>query len=239
MTIKLKKEDCSDISIYFPELNYEENHQRIWGTLNFICCYNEKKGELEFKDDENSITDLYEIEIDFNKSHLRLPKVYERSEKIINYAKDQNIKLLDLHMFKDGSCCLGIYPEDACISAFEFLVRRVVPYFFWQSYYRLKGKEPWKAYAHGKNGYIEKDKELTETISSCEDTLSWNIYSGMGNVRNCKCPCESGKKYKKCCMANDDVLRSKISNLKQAQSSVKTWIEKAKNKKGDIKEMTD
>jgi hypothetical protein len=223
--IKLTKQDCERISRLFPQLNCEYRKQRLWGTLAFTCYYDEPKGKLVHQAHPDSISDTYEIEIKFDKFHLKLPRTYETSGIVADHAKKTGTKLLDLHMFKkDNACCLGIYPEDEYRTAYEFLVERVVPYFYWQSHIRIHGKEPWKAYPHGKAGYVEKRRELSTKIHDIEKQMSDKTIAGIGSIRNKPCECGSNKKYKSCCLNKDDRLRAEFRFLGKHRATVGKWI---------------
>ena len=223
--IRLTENDCELVSRYFPELNCELKNQRIWGTLKFTCHYNPSSEQLIFEMDKESITSTYEIEINFKEKHLKLPKTYEHSGIITAYAKKQSIKLIDLHMFSGNACCLGIYPEDENSSAVDFLVKRVIPFFYWQTYFRTHGKEPWTAYPHGERGYRDKYEELIEKIEETTGNMSNNTFTSIGSLRNKPCKCKSGKKYKKCCLNIDNQLRAKLNKLQKAKVFVSKWID--------------
>lgn len=231
--INLKKEDCELVLQYFPQLNCELKQQRIWGTLLFSCQFDRNNELLEFKTGKTAITDSYEIEIDFKKLHLRLPKTYEHSGIIAAYAKEKNISLIDLHMFSDHSCCLGIYPEKDTISAFDFLTQLVIPYFFWHSYLRINGEEPWDAYPHGQDGFKQKNRELTKLIGQKTDNLTNDSFAAIGSLRNELCKCGSGKKYKRCCMDADNQLRSTITPLISANRIVDKWVRNDESKQAE------
>lgn len=222
--IELSKQDCERVSQFFPQLNCEWVNQRIWGTLAFTCQYDAQNGMLRFCEGDTSLSDSYEIVIDFRETDHGLPKTFETSGIIESYAEQSKIDLLELHMYSDNSCCLGIYPEDADKSAFGFLVDRVVPYFFWQSYLRVKGREPWEAYPHGNEGYIQKLKELAKDIEGKTDKLSRTNSSGVGAFRNTLCNCGSGKKYKKCHLHEDERLWTEIRLLYELEATVVGWL---------------
>jgi hypothetical protein len=182
-------------------LNCSLKRSLIWGTLSFACSFDRAKQELVYDSSANDyISDSYEIRIDFNQPDtFGFPKVYEESGIIKKFANDSAIKLEDLHINKDDddSCCLGIFPEYQWQGALAYILDKVIPFFYWQSYRRNNGKEPWKTYSHGNAG-IQEAMSLSPSQSS------------KGCSRNIKCPCGSGRKYKKCCMGRDAILNSKL-----------------------------
>ncbi len=201
MVIALTEHDQQALNESYPTLNCSLKRGVVWGSLSFACSLDQDTQELVYDDSSTAfINDSYEIRIDFNHADtFGFPKVYEESGFIKKFANDCGISLEDLHINKDDddSCCLGIFPEYQWHGVSAFLRDKVIPFFFWQSYRRINGQEPWKAYSHGNAG-IQEAMTLTSSQNS------------KGCSRNQKCPCGSGKKYKKCCMGRDAILKSKI-----------------------------
>lgn len=204
MDIVLTDEDIEKVRDVFPRLNCEVRNGRIWGTLEFRCWYDSSSRKLEHNSQHReAIHDSYEIEIKFNKKDLfGFPKVYEISGKILRFSTDSEIELKDLHVDKNdcNSCCLGIFPEYQWQGAADFILKKVIPFFYWQSHRRIKEEEPWEGYAHGDRGI--------------EDALALVSRRGKGRNRNALCYCNSGKKYKKCCYQKDSILRSSLLKVK-------------------------
>ncbi len=200
MVIALTEHDQQTLNEY-PSLNCSLKRGIVWGNLSFACSFDQGTQELVYDNSAaDYICDNYEIRIDFNLlDTFGFPKVYEDSRLIKKFANDSGIKLEDLHLNKDDddSCCLGIFPEYQWDGVSSFLRDKVIPFFYWQSYRRINGKEPWKAYSHGNAGILEA-MSLPPSQNS------------KGGSRNIKCPCGSGRKYKKCCMGRDAILKSKL-----------------------------
>ncbi len=204
MVIALTEQDQQTLNESYPTLNCSLKRGVVWGSLSFACSFDQCAQELVYDDSAaNFINDCYEIRIDFNQSDtFGFPKVFEDSGFIKKFANDRGIKLEDLHINKndDDSCCLGIFPEYQWQDALAYIREKVVPFFYWQSYRRINGKEPWKAYSHGNVGIKEA---MSLPPSQCSKGCS----------RNIKCPCGSGLKYKKCCMVRDAILKSKLNRF--------------------------
>lgn len=210
MVITLTKQDHQELSPYFPKLNCSLNRGVLWGTLDIACSFDQSKNELLWDDSASDfIRDSYEIRIDFNQfDSFGFPKVYEDSGIIRKFAKDHYLKLEDLHINKDDdySCCLGIFPEYQWQGVLAFIQDKIISFFYWQSFRRINGKEPWQGYSHGDPGIIEA-------------MAMPPLQSSKGSLQNIKCPCGSGKKYKKCCMRRDAVLKSKLSKSRISRRS--------------------
>jgi hypothetical protein len=206
----LTEQDKQELSQNYPTINCSLPRNIMWGTLEFFCSYDEATKEIVHDNSFNNyIHDSYEIRIDFNQTDtFGFPKVFEDSEIINNFANDHEIELKDLHINKDeaDSCCLGIFPEYRWHGASAFIRDKVTPFFYWQSHRRIYRKEPWKGYAHGNPG-IEEAMTMPPTQSS------------KGRSRNKPCPCGSSRKYKKCCMQRDAILKSKLSKYSTAQKN--------------------
>ena len=205
MDIALADKDVEKVREAFPQLNCEVRNGCIWGTLDFCCWYDRSSGELEHNSQHReAVYDSYEIEIRFDKKDLfGFPKVYETSGRILKFSTDSEIELRDLHVDKNdcNSCCLGIFPEYRWQDAADFILKKVVPFFYWQSHRRTKKEEPWEGHAHGDRGI--------------EDTLALVFRRSKGKNRNALCHCNSGKKYKKCCYHKDSILRSRLLKIKR------------------------
>ncbi len=202
MVIALTEQDSREINFNYPILNCSKKRGVIWGTLELSCWYDSERNELIYSElGPNHIKDSYEVRIEFNeKDSFGFPQVYEDSEIIKNFALSEGITLEDFHINKDDadSCCLGIFPEYRWSSASAFIHDKVIPFFYWQSYRRIYGKEPWKGYSHGPSGLLE-----AMCLPPNESPKGYN--------RNKPCPCGSGQKYKKCCLMRDAALRSKLA----------------------------
>lgn len=198
MGIVLTEHDKHEISQKFPTLNCSLRRGMIWGTMFFECCYDYNSNEIVFDSSlDNFIEDSYEIRVDFNKTDtFGFPQVYEESGIIKDFAQKKGIKLEDLHINKNDkeNCCLGIFPEYKWSGATKFIEEKVVPFFYWQSYRRIFEKEPWKGYSHGKDGIFEAMSSNSNAVSK-------------GSIRNQICQCGSKKKYKKCCLKKDKMLK--------------------------------
>lgn len=201
MAIILTKQDQKDVTLLHPKLNCSLPREMVWGTLDFCCSYNNKNQEIVYNDFFNCyISDAYEIRIDFNQTDLfGFPKVFEESKIIRRFAEMHGICPEDLHLnTRDSdSCCLGVFPTYQWQGALAYIRDKIIPFFYWQSYRRIKEKEPWIGYSHGDHGIIEAMAMPVIEVSKAHS-------------RNKICPCGSGQKYKKCCMGHDTILKSKL-----------------------------
>lgn len=203
MAISLTTQDIQELRKYYPKLNSCMKRKVVWGTLDFACSYDIVEKEIVWDDSASDfISDSYEIRIDFDRfDTFGFPIVNEDSGIIKNFAIDNHCELEDFHINKndDDSCCLGIFPEYQWQGTSAFIRDKVVPFFYWQSCRRIFGKEPWASYPHGLEG-IKKAMAMPPEFSS------------KGSYRNEKCPCGSGKKYKKCCMNRDAILKKMLNS---------------------------
>jgi len=187
----LIEKDLQEIAERFPDLNSSIRKQRIWGTLRFACSYSSVMNQLSYSGEfECFIKEDYEIEIDFSRQDSNgVPFVFERSQIVRSFAISNNIKLPDLHIYEDDSCCLGIFPEYQWQGAVHFIQYKVIPFFYWQSFRRMYGREPWKTLSHGILGVAEASRYFQLNKK--------NAFKGCN--RNQPCFCGSGKKSKHCC----------------------------------------
>lgn len=215
MDIALTPQDCKEVLVNYPSLNCSLKRGVVWGALEFSCCYDSDKQEIIHDLSlGNQISDSYEIRIDLiHKDRFGFPTVYEDSEIIKNFAISTGVQLRDLHINKEeaDSCCLGIFPEYNWKGVSNFIRDKITPFFYWQSYRRIHGKEPWSAHLHGDAGIIESMRHPPKEV-------------GNNGNRNKPCPCGSGLKYKKCCFFRDSILKNELARrsrlaAKQGKSS--------------------
>lgn len=201
----LTERDQQELAEVYPLLNCSLPRAVIWGTLDFSCSYDVEKRQLVHSNSfDNYLVDDYEIRIDFNDfDDFGFPKVYEESSRIKQFAKAEGISLMDLHVNigDNCSCCLGVFPEYKYVGALEYIQDKLIPFFYWQSYRRINGKEPWKGLSHGEPGIREAMTRLVKDVEK-------------GKYRNCACPCgrEPIRKYKNCCLRRDLKLKRYLIN---------------------------
>ena len=166
MAIKLRRRDCIELETKLSTLNCEIQNGKIWGTLTFCCWYDSQAKELEHDSHHrDAISDSFEIEIKFDKKDdFGFPSVYETGDKIPREAY--------LHInTPDGCCCLGIFPEYPWVSAYQYIIDKVVPFFYWQAHKEKYGEEPWKGYSHGLAGLKDAREAHKKTIQACKERI--------------------------------------------------------------------
>ena len=184
---------------HFPDLYYESENNCITGKLKFESRYQEKlrkngKNSWVIKpcsSDNDCLNGCYEISISFGENRAGLPKVFETGGRIEKLAKEMGKPIIDLHVYpSDNSCCLGIGIPPS-LTLYDFIVRRVYPYFVWQAYFdKYRKVPPCGEYSHGESGIIEYLQDEYEYLRDIKKI-----------GRNDPCFCRSGKKYKKCCLS--------------------------------------
>lgn len=216
--MEYSQEEIDKVKTWFPGLDYYPDNNRISGSLAIsACCYKEKKCEnfiaWEIQpcspDQSECITGEYLIEIDLGQEG-EYPKVYEIGEKIERLANELKKRVIDLHSYpQDKSCCLGIsFSPRTSLS--EFILYDVYPYFVWQAYYyKYKKIPPCGEYSHGIKGWREATEDYKKKIQFYRDKI-------VGKTgRNNPCPCGSNKKYKKCCLFQDEEYEREVNRMQK------------------------
>ena len=128
-------------------------------TFNYILYPNPIEIEKYY---QYYIKDKFNIKIPLSWDNNNLfPKVFEIGNRIKNFAKIKNIRLINLHYFSstDSVClCLPIEEKKYLPNGFnliEFFESLVIPYFYSYSYYEHYLKYPWGDYSHGQIAYFE------------------------------------------------------------------------------------
>ena len=113
--MNLPDTDLEWLASNFPELAYAPDDQRIAGELCFCAAFDRDSGQLKLGDtDEHRaigtfLCDAFKVRI--NLGHLGdngWPKVYEVGGRCIDIAEQNQCDMIDLHLFDDGACCLGL-----------------------------------------------------------------------------------------------------------------------------------
>lgn len=209
LSMKITNSDIKWLESRFPNLQYEEDSQRIVGELDFCAAYDNELGKVIIgggtKKVNRLICDVFEIEICLSiPDGNRWPKVYEVGGRRCQITKKCNSPIIDLHFYSDdNACCLGLkFPDNRSLSIRSFLEELVIPFFYRLSYTEKFGlaasrNDLWGEYSHGEEGITEYLKEIS-------------IFAKQKPGRNDLCPCGSGKKFKKCHI--DDVESLKRSS---------------------------
>lgn len=196
-----------DLRHSYPSLRLLEEEivveEEIVGDLLFAAHFDRATGStivwpeigVESAPGSDLIRDTYSVRIVFDRGNdyaVGLPTVYETGDRVAKISADLGINGADLHVFNNGSLCLGI--EKAVQhrrSLVDFVTRMVVPFFYRLSYVERHGldaarRDLWAEYAHGDAGPTEYDREIRDIAMQRPG-------------RNEPCPCGSGEKYKRCC----------------------------------------
>ena len=190
--------DISWLTMTFPGLVYKPERNQIVGKLRFRAAFDRESGELKWGDIhdytrmDTYLSDSFEIRIDLSSNGLGgWPKVYEIGGRCQEIAALNGCELIDLHLFADGACCVGLrLTSERGLTLQRYMCDLVLPFFYRLSYAGLFGLEAarenlWGEYAHGHTGEIEYIAEL--------------IRMGDTNPQlRGPCPCGSGKTYSQC-----------------------------------------
>ena len=203
--MRLTNHDIEWLEFVHPSLQYRLQAQRITGELDFYARYDSLSGKLQIKDFErddfigesnDAISDVFEIEIRLDPESIGSngwPKVYEVGGRVRSIADKWNIDPIDLHLYEDGACCLGIrYAQERNLTLERFLHELVLPFFYRLSYVDRFGlyaarRKLWGEYSHGDAGIREHESKMLDIARR-------------STGRNRACPCGSGSKYKRCCL---------------------------------------
>lgn len=158
----------------------------------------------------------YLVEFEFSENYPKdPPTVREIGNKIAPSP--------ERHMELGGKACLyypdaqwQYYSEETTFV--EFIDRVVMPFFWGQVYFDRKGKWPYPARAHFEAGALDYYKEELETDNVLLISKLLNYMIRKDVSKNAKCPCGSGKKFRKCHKESLDTLKTKISRDKLERS---------------------
>ncbi len=182
----------------FPGLSCDSEAALIEGELELRAAYDGEAGKLLIGCDdatermETFLCDSFSIRIDLDSFDQNgWPKVYEVGGDHERIAVRERIDSFDLHVYRDGSCCLGLQLlADRRTTLREFMDEMVTPFFYRLGYTDRYGIQAarqhlWDEYGHGELGFQQYLSSLADIAMQCLR-------------RNDPCACGSGRKYKRC-----------------------------------------
>ena len=195
--MKITDKDIEWLELYFPNLQYKADSQKIVGELEFCAAYDNESRKLIINDELRKVNylicEVFEIEICLGLLDGNgWPKVYEVGGRYRQISKKCNVKTIDLHFYSDDdACCLGLkFRDSRRLNIKSFLEELVIPFFYQLSYTEKFGiaasqSDLWDEYSHGEKGQLVYITEISN-------------FATQNPSRNAPCPCGSGKKFKKC-----------------------------------------
>ena len=196
--MNLRTADREWMAQHFPGLLHDPITNTITGEMNFCAAYNTETRQLHIGDDDalrqsgKFLCDSFLLRIDLNSIDRNgWPKVYEIGGRYEKIAIRCNSKVIDLHIFSDGSCCLGIRTSpERSLTIERFICELVIPFLYRLAYVDQHGllasrNELWGEYSHGKEGLWQHDDVILDIAARAPG-------------RNELCPCGSGRKFKRC-----------------------------------------
>ena len=194
--MKITDKDIEWLELYFPNLQYKADSQKIVGELEFCAAYDNESRKLIINDELRKVNylicEVFEIEICLGLLDGNgWPKVYEVGGRYRQISKKCNVKTIDLHFNSDDdACCLGLkFRDSRRLNIKSFLEELVIPFFYQLSYTEKFGiaasqSDLWDEHSHGEKGQLEYITEISN-------------FATQNPSRNAPCPCGSGKKFKK------------------------------------------
>ena len=209
--MNLRDTDLKWLALNFPELTYVPGEQKIVGKLRFCAAFDRDSGQMKLGEvDEHRVIgtflcDAFKVMFDLRcVGDNGWPKVYEVGGRYVDIGEQNQCGMIDLHLFEDGACCLGLnFATGRNLTLERFMPELVIPFFYRLSYtdrYGLSAarEDLWGEYSHGDAGVREYQDEIVQL-------------AGNHPGRNQPCPCGSGLKYKRCHL--DEVESARRSRL--------------------------
>ena len=196
--MKLRETDLEWLTENFPELAYAPDDQRIAGELCFCAAFDWDSGRLELGDTsahraiDTFLCDAFKVRIELSDLQENgWPVVHEVGGRCVDIAEQNQCEMIDLHLFEDGACCLGLnFAVARNLTLERFILELVIPFLYRLSYTDRHGltaakTDLWGDYSHGDAGVREYEDDILRL-------------AGDNPGRNLSCPCGSGLKYKRC-----------------------------------------
>ena len=145
--MKLGASDIGWLAESFPGLVYRPKDNFISGILRIRGAFERESGQLKWGDIHEYgtigtyLSGSFEIEIDLGTEDRNgWPIVHEAGRRCQEIAKQNRCGLIDLHLYEDGSCCLGLrLTRERNLTLRRLLIELVLPFFYRLSYVGLFG----------------------------------------------------------------------------------------------------
>lgn len=213
--MKLSASDLEWLTQCFPGLLYDANVNEIVGEIAFCAAYDSEIGQVRIGNDDahrrlaSFLCDSYSLRIDLNSIDRNgWPSVYEVGGRHEAISVKHNINAIDLHFYRDGSCCLGIrFSPERFLTIERFIDELVIPFLYRLSYVDKNGllaarRDLWGEYAHGDDGIRQYMNEMLDMVSR-------------NPGRNERCPCGSGRKFKRCHLDDVEALKRRRAHQRR------------------------
>jgi len=158
---------------------------------------------------ESGVPKKFRVRVKFPEDYPeREPRIYETGGR---FPRDP-----DRHMLPNGLCCLWLRPESKwdkenpdCLLHF---LDEAILFFERQLIHEIYPDEPWPGgeRGHGLQGYKDYVLELLGDDENLLLVLSPALVGTSRIGRNGHCPCESGTKYKRCCLPLVEEIQSRV-----------------------------
>lgn len=184
--------DIDELKKLQPKLNVVGN--KIFGCFHLSASLNKGKNKKitilprYYKNTQkaNYLSDCFYLDITFHKdkNHSDYPVVvYETSDKLLSWEK--NIPPEYWHVNPDNTLCLGAKEQVLKMQSLKtpahFINTLLTHYFYYMSYVKLNGFEPWKGHRHGLFFILEVASKYKEIDSNLLDKLNQLIDTDIDN----------------------------------------------------------
>ncbi len=162
-------------------------------------------------------------ELDRYEISIQLPQDYPESLPIVREVGGRIPWNEDSHVERDGRACV-LLPDDRwrCFplgAPFSIYVRGPLHNFFLsQTVHAETGEWPFGEWGHGVRGIYEYYWQLLRTEDALVVQRFLRVLAKIDLNRGQACPCGSGEKVKRCCVAKITDLRGKIPREVAARS---------------------
>ncbi len=208
--MRLSDSDREWLACCFPDLLFDTSARELTGEVAFYAAYDSNSGQVRIGDDDmhrrldSFLCDSFRLRIDLDSIDQNgWPRVYEVGSRHTEIAAKHKVEIIDLHFYPNSACCLGIrLSPERLLTLERFMDELVVPFFYRLSYTYKYGidaarRDLWGEYNHGNEGGLEYMTEV-------------GIMSDIRPGRNDRCPCGSGRKYKRCHLDEVDELNRMV-----------------------------
>ena len=194
----LRRTELEWLALHFPEMEHLPDRGILEGHLRFCAAFDRATGKLTRGDSaklramDTFLCDAFAVKVDLQEVGVNgWPQAYEVGGRCEAIAQRNQCPMIDLHLFDNGMFCLGLdYAPARNMTLQRFVEELMIPFLYRLAYTDRHGLEAarahlWGEYAHGEQGHREYQQEILAIAAHSPG-------------RNQACPCDSGRKYKKC-----------------------------------------
>ena len=209
-----------------PALLVSDQGRLLSGLLQFKAAY------PDYNNEKLVLADEYQVEVRIGLNSM--PYVWEVGKYLENRAKEMGRPLVDMHVYPRGEhICMGTsISMQRIIEQHKSLRKKfiegvfdnlIIPYFYYHTYWREHGCEPWLGLAHDEWGFCQdypnnRGMGIMRYLKKSPPKAIYRVVFGRDiHANKCPCDCDRAEPCRCGAVQGFNALREDYRSLPHAQ----------------------